>query len=184
VAASNNRDHARNLSYCCLLALHIWWCYSSRTSRSWWITHSTQHYRRSCNNIPSFLQRTTPIARFLCEGWTRHDLHILVTTPFCCDRKSRAACAQSFTPWEQATTEIMPAISLTIAHATHMMVLFFTHIPFLVNHTINATLPERLQQWPIRSDSFFKHDMQDCWFVTLTCWTEFLISHFNINDKF
>jgi len=49
VAASNNRDHARNLSYCCLLALHI-------------------------------------------------------------------------------------------------MVLFFTHTPFVVNHTINATPPERLQQ--------------------------------------
>ena len=27
VAASNNRDHARDLSYYCLLALHIWWCY-------------------------------------------------------------------------------------------------------------------------------------------------------------
>jgi len=27
-----------------------------------------------------------------------------------------------------------------------MMVLFFTHIPFVVNHTINATPPERLQQ--------------------------------------
>ena len=26
------------------------------------------------------------------------------------------------------------------------MVLFFTHIPFVVNHTINATPPERLQQ--------------------------------------
>ena len=26
------------------------------------------------------------------------------------------------------------------------MVLFFTHIPFVVNHTINATQPERLQQ--------------------------------------
>ena len=38
VAASSNRDHARNLSYYCLLALHILWCYSSRTSRSWWIT--------------------------------------------------------------------------------------------------------------------------------------------------
>jgi len=25
------------------------------------------------------------------------------------------------------------------------MVLFFTHIPFVVNHTINATPPERLQ---------------------------------------
>jgi len=28
-----------------------------------------------------------------------------------------------------------------------MMVLFFTHIPFVVNHTINATSPERLQQY-------------------------------------
>ena len=115
VAASNNRDHARNLSYYCLFALHIWWCYSSRTSRLWWITQSTQHHRRGCNNIPSFLQRTTAIARSLCEGWTPHDLHILVTAPFCCDRKSRGACAQSFAPWQQATIEIMLAISLTIA---------------------------------------------------------------------
>ena len=28
------------------------------------------------------------------------------------------------------------------------MVLSFAHIPFVVNHTINATPPERLQQWP------------------------------------
>ena len=82
VAASNNRDHACNLSYYCLLALHIW-CYSSRTCRSWWITQSTQHHRRGCNNIPSFLQRTTPIARSLCDGWTPHGLHILATAPFC-----------------------------------------------------------------------------------------------------
>ena len=82
---------------------HIYvWCCSSRTSRSWWITQSTQHYRRGCNNIPSFLQRTAPIARFLCEGWTPHDLHILDTAPFCCDRKSRAAYAQSFAPWQPA----------------------------------------------------------------------------------
>jgi len=26
------------------------------------------------------------------------------------------------------------------------MVLFFTHIPFVVNHTFNATPPERLEQ--------------------------------------
>ena len=50
VAASNNRDHARNLSYYCLLVLHIQWCYSSRTSRSWWITQSTQHHQRGCNS--------------------------------------------------------------------------------------------------------------------------------------
>jgi len=28
----------------------------------------------------------------------------------------------------------------------YIMVLFFTHIPFVVNHTINATPTERLQQ--------------------------------------
>ena len=33
----------------------------------------------------------------------------------CCHRKSRAACAQSFALWQQATTEVMLAISLTIA---------------------------------------------------------------------
>jgi len=26
------------------------WCCSSRTSRSWWITHFTQHHRRGCNS--------------------------------------------------------------------------------------------------------------------------------------
>jgi len=67
---------------------HIYiFCCSSHTSLSWWITQSTQHNGRGCNNTPSFLQRTAQIARSLCEGWTRHDLHILVTAPFCCDRK-------------------------------------------------------------------------------------------------
>jgi len=36
---------------------------------------------------------------------------------------------------------------------------------------------------PIQIAFFFlKHDMQNCCFVTLTCYTEFLLSHFNIND--
>jgi len=26
--------------------------------------------------------------------------------------------------------------------------------------------------------------MENCCFVTLTCWTEFLVSYFNINDIF
>ena len=51
MAASNNRDHARNISYYCLLALHIWWCYSSRTSRSWWITQTTQYHQGGCNYL-------------------------------------------------------------------------------------------------------------------------------------
>ena len=58
----------------------------------------------------------------LCvKAWTCHDPHILVTAPFCCDRKSRAACAQSFAPWQQATIEIMLAISLTIACSLHVL---------------------------------------------------------------
>jgi len=35
-----------------------------------------------------------------------------------------------------------------------MMVLFFTHIPFVVNHTINATPPGRLQQGYISCSRF------------------------------
>ena len=43
--------------------------------------------------------------------WTMFVLQIhakLVKTYviYCCDRKSRAACAQSYTPWQQATIEI------------------------------------------------------------------------------
>ena len=37
------------------------------------------------------------------------------------------------------------SLLLLFARATYMMVLFFTHILFVVNHTINATPPERLQ---------------------------------------
>ena len=92
---------------------------------------------------------------------------------YCCDRKSRAAYAQSFVLWQQATIEFTshdhflgtPVIMFNRSHVNigrastprslfyclfvpHIcMVLFFTHIPFVVNHTINAALPERLQQW-------------------------------------
>jgi len=92
--------------YYCLFVPHVYRCYSSRTSHSWWITHSTQGQPIGCNKISSFLQRTAPIARSFCEVCTWHDLHILATAPFCCDQKARAASAQSFTLWWQATIEI------------------------------------------------------------------------------
>ena len=105
-AASNNRDHAsQSLLLLLARASHIYFC-PSHTSHSRWIIQSTQHHRWGCNNIPYFLQRTTPITRSLCEGWTRHDLHILVTAPFCCNRKSWASCAQSFPSWQQGTIEL------------------------------------------------------------------------------
>jgi len=114
----------------------------------WWIVHSVQRQQKGCNNISSFLQRqTAPIACSLCEGCTRHDLHILVTAPFCCDRKARAASAQSFTLWQQATIEITCHDHSIIAcsHHIYIWVLFFAHIPFVVNHTFNATPMEKLR---------------------------------------
>ena len=105
----------------CSRHTYLWRC-SSRTSRSWWITQSTQHHRRGCNNIPSFLQWTAPIARPLCEGWTPHDLHILVTAPFCYDRKSRAAYSQSFALWQQATIEFTCHDHSIIACSRHIYV--------------------------------------------------------------
>jgi len=52
-----------------------------------------------------------------------------MTCVYCCDRKSRAAYAQSFAPWQQATIEIMLAISLTIACSRYIYngVILHTH---------------------------------------------------------
>jgi len=38
------------------------------------------------------------------------------------------------------------SLLVLLAHVTYIMTLFFTHILFVVNHTINATPPKRLQQ--------------------------------------
>ena len=88
-------------------------------------------------------------------------------TLYCWDWKSRAACAQSFSLWQQATIEFTcndhsprtPVVTFNRSQvniggastsrslfyclfAPHVhMVLFFTHISFVVNHTINATPP-------------------------------------------
>jgi len=39
------------------------------------------------------------------------------------------------------------SLLLLLARATYTMVLFFTHISVVLNHTINTTPPERLQQY-------------------------------------
>ena len=82
------------------------------------------------------------------EGRTWYDLHILVTAPFCCDREARAGSVQNFALWQQAPIEITCRDHSIIACSRHIyVVLFFTHIPFVVNHTFNATPMERLQQY-------------------------------------
>jgi len=57
----------------------------------------------------SFLQRTAPVARSFCGGFTRHELHILVTAPFCCDRKSPSGiCAKLHTVAASSNRVRMP----------------------------------------------------------------------------
>jgi len=58
----------------------------------------------------------------------------------------RSESAQSFALWQQATIEITCHDPSIIACLRHIyMVLFFAHIPFVVNRTFNATPAERLQ---------------------------------------
>ena len=89
---------------------------------------------------------------------------MLVTAPFCCNQKVQAASAQSFTLRHQATIEIMCRNHSIIACLRHIYILlFFMPIPFVVNHTFNATTPERLQQvclWTFTFESFYGHHLQ------------------------
>ena len=107
-----------------------------------------QHHRRGCNNIPSFLQRTAPIARSLCEGLNLarppHPGHstILLRSeiPSGMSAKLRTVAASN-------NSVHMPLSLYYCLFTPHIcMVLFFTHILFVVNHTFNSTPPERLQQ--------------------------------------
>ena len=65
------------------------------------------------------------------------------TDEHCCDRKARKAshCGskQQYRPPDEMTL-------LWLVRATYKWVLFFAHIPFVVNRTFNATSTERLQQ--------------------------------------
>jgi len=77
--------------------------------------------------------------------------------------KARAECAQSFALWQQATVQILRRGHSIIACSRHIYtLLFLAHIPFVVNHTINATPTERLQQ-----QNTFKDVMCNCFTATV-----------------
>jgi len=122
------------LSYYCLFAPHIWWCCSSRTSRSWWIRQSTQHHRRVCNNNISFVLHYS-------RGYSGR-----VITPLLRSEIPSGICAKLRTVAASNNRDHMPWSLYYCLFAPHnLWLLFFTHIPFVVNHTFNATPPERLQ---------------------------------------
>ena len=132
--------------YDCLFALHIYGCCSSHTLRLWWIAHSTQHQRNGCNNIPSFLQRTTPIAHFLWRFHTArrsnpgHSIILLQSSIPSGMRTKLPTVAAS-------NNRVHPTRSLDYClFAPHIyIVLFFAHILFVVNHTFSTTPAEWLQ---------------------------------------
>jgi len=71
-----------------------------------------------------------------------------------------------------------------LARATHIIFVLHAHpVRGELHNQRNttgevATIPGQITFF------FLKHDMQNCCLVTLTCWTEFLVSHFNLNDIF
>jgi len=122
VAASNNRVHMPWSLYYSLFAPHI--CMVLFFMHISFVVNHTINATppERLQQHPSFLQRTALIAHSLCEGWTPHNLHILVTAPFCCDRKSQAAYAQSFALWQQATIEFTCHDHFIIACSHHIYV--------------------------------------------------------------
>ena len=81
---------------------------------------------------------------------------------------SPSATAINSSPGSQALLEVTHrdhSIGITLllfVHATYIYILFFfTHIPFVVNHTFNATPPERLQQYSLFVFESFK-SFRDC----------------------
>jgi len=65
--------------------------------------------------------------------WSNDKFHHCCPGKLCGDRKARAASAQSFTLWQQATIEITRRDHSVIACSRHVCrVLFFAHIPFVV----------------------------------------------------
>jgi len=94
------RDHS---IIACLRHIYVWCC-SSRTSRSWWITQRNTTGEVATTSPPfykklhrSHVHCVKAELRTTFTSWSQHQC--------CCDRKYRAAYAQSFTPWQQATIE-------------------------------------------------------------------------------
>jgi len=120
VAASTNRVHLPWSLCCCLFAPHMYGVvlhahpvrgesYNQRNTTGEVATTSSPFY-----NEP---HRSHVL---LCEGWTPHDLQILATASCCCDRKSRAVCAQSFASWQQETIEFTCHDHSVIACSRHI----------------------------------------------------------------
>jgi len=139
----------RNLSYYCLLALHIYMVL--------FFTHIPFVVNQTINATPPerlqqhpllFTTNRTDRTFFVWRlnstftSWSQHHF-VAIGNP---ERHVRRASHRGSKQQQRSPDEIT---LLLLVRATYIMVLFFTHISFVVNHTINATPPERLQQHPV-----------------------------------
>jgi len=107
------------------------------------VCHTTCNYILISKHLSCSIK--TPI--YLVKRGQWNVCHKPMITIGCRDRKSRAAYVQSFALWQQATIKFTCHDHSIIACSHHIHIfLFFACIPFMVNHTINATPLERLQQ--------------------------------------
>jgi len=136
VAACNRRDHAPQFSYYCLLALHAMVLFFTH------IPFVVNH------TINAGEVATTPLP-FCNEPHRSHVLCVkaeLVTTStswsqhhFVAIRNPISMCAKLRTVAASNNRDHAPqSLLLLLARAAYTMSLFFTHILFVVNHTINA----------------------------------------------
>jgi len=109
---------------------------------------STELRRHKTDNGFQILPHANEPAK---SGWFKcKNIALCLLLNYYCDQKVRAACAQSFAPWQQATIEITRRDHSTTACSRHLYtVLFFAHIPFVVNRAFSAMPTERLQHYTL-----------------------------------
>ena len=132
----------RREHYYCLFVPHIFVCCSPFMVNRTFNTMPTEKLQQ--HPLLFVMNRTARTSFY--EGCTWHDLHILVTAPHSCDRKTRATSVQSFTLWQQATIEITRRAHSIIACSRHiyMGVVLHAHLVRDESH-IQHNPTERLQ---------------------------------------
>ena len=92
-------------------------------------------------------------AAVLASACVKHTCTVAIGKPEWQVRKA-SHCGSKQQQWSHATITL-----LLLVRATYLWVLFFAHIPFVVNHTFNATTTERLQQSILKVGKIYNIEM-------------------------
>jgi len=147
VAASNNRDQALQSLYYCLFAPHICMVLFF-THISFVVNHNQRNATREVATTSPPFYNEPHRSHVLCvkaelgttaTSWSQHHF-VAIRNP---ERHVRKASHRGSKQQQRSCSQ---SLLLLLARTTYIMVLFFTHIPFVVNHTINAAPLETLQE--------------------------------------